>query len=117
MSTVIGWRSFVSIRISISVAAIVAVLGGTARDVGAQTSPAAETRAPDRASSPAARSPAAPHVRTGTERVALSLPDAIRRAMAQAPEVVIAQNNIRQAEARRIGAGVIMPVNPRISVD
>jgi cobalt-zinc-cadmium efflux system outer membrane protein len=37
--------------------------------------------------------------------------------MAQAPEVVTSQNNIRQAEARRVGAGVIMPVNPRVSVD
>jgi cobalt-zinc-cadmium efflux system outer membrane protein len=37
--------------------------------------------------------------------------------MAHSPEVVTAQNNIRQAEARRVGAGVIMPVNPRISVD
>jgi cobalt-zinc-cadmium efflux system outer membrane protein len=37
--------------------------------------------------------------------------------MEQAPEVVTAHNNIRQAEARRIGAGVIMPVNPRLSVD
>jgi cobalt-zinc-cadmium efflux system outer membrane protein len=41
----------------------------------------------------------------------------MRRAAEQAPEVVTAQNNIRQAEARRVGAGVIMPVNPRISVD
>jgi cobalt-zinc-cadmium efflux system outer membrane protein len=49
--------------------------------------------------------------------VALSLPDAIRRAITQAPEVITAQNNIRQAEARRVGAGVIMPVNPRVSVD
>jgi cobalt-zinc-cadmium efflux system outer membrane protein len=49
--------------------------------------------------------------------VALSLPEAIRRAITQAPEVITAQNNIRQAEARRVGAGVIMPVNPRVSVD
>jgi cobalt-zinc-cadmium efflux system outer membrane protein len=37
--------------------------------------------------------------------------------MEQAPEVVTAQHAIRQAEARRVGAGVIMPTNPRISVD
>jgi cobalt-zinc-cadmium efflux system outer membrane protein len=37
--------------------------------------------------------------------------------MAQAPEVVNAGQAIRQAEARRVGAGVILPTNPRLSVD
>jgi cobalt-zinc-cadmium efflux system outer membrane protein len=49
--------------------------------------------------------------------MALSLPEAVQRAMTQAPEVVNAQNFIRQAEARRIGAGIVMPINPRISAD
>lgn len=52
-----------------------------------------------------------------TEHLALSLPEAVKRAMANSPEVVQAQNNIRQAEARRIGAGVILPTNPRLSID
>jgi cobalt-zinc-cadmium efflux system outer membrane protein len=115
MSTVIGWRSFVSIRVSIlaaNFAAAVAISWCTARNAGAQTPPAAETSAPRRANAQAT-----PSADTGTERLALSLPDAIRRALAQSPEVINAQNNIRQAEARRIGAGVIMPINPRISVD
>jgi len=112
MSTVIGWRSFVSIRISISVAAIVAAFCCTTNETRAQTPPAAEAPPPPRSGGPAA-----PAADTGTEHVALSLPEAIRRAMAQAPEVITAQNHIRQAEARRVGAGVIMPINPRVSFD
>ena len=110
MSTVIGWRSLVSIRTSVSVAAIVAAF--CCNEAGAQTAPPAETLPP----TPRAYSPT-PAADMGTERVALSLPEAIRRAMAQAPEVIISQNNIRQAEARRVGAGIVMPVNPRISFD
>jgi cobalt-zinc-cadmium efflux system outer membrane protein len=66
---------------------------------------------------PAAEQVTLPGAMPASERVALSLHEAVRRAMAQAPEVVTSQNNIRQAEARRVGAGVILPVNPRISFD
>ena len=47
----------------------------------------------------------------------LSLTEALSRASAEAPEVIVAQHAVRQAEARRVGAGVVMPVNPRLSVD
>src|SRR5689334_19945144 len=112
MSTVSAWRSFVIIRISISIAAMAAAVCCTTNQAAAETPLAAEAvgQGPTRAPTPTASE-------TGAEHVALSLPEAIRRAMAQAPEVVAAQNNIRQAEARRVGAGVIMPVNPRLSVD
>jgi cobalt-zinc-cadmium efflux system outer membrane protein len=52
-----------------------------------------------------------------SERLALSLHEAVQRAMQQSPEVVNAERAIRTAEARRVGAGVIMPANPRLSVD
>jgi cobalt-zinc-cadmium efflux system outer membrane protein len=113
MSTVIGWRSFVSIRISMLIAALIAALWCTEKSAEAQAPPAVETPAPARPSTQAAPSPEVPT----TERVSISLPEAVRRAMEQAPEVVNAQNNIRQAEARRVGAGVIMPINPRVSFD
>src|SRR5690242_18059775 len=110
MSTVIRWRSFVSIRISIFLvgfAAAIAAFWCTAKEAGAQTSPAAAPPGSSRAAAPSAPATTGP----GTNRMALSLPEAIRRAMEQAPEVVNAQHDIRQAEARRIGAGVIMPTN------
>jgi cobalt-zinc-cadmium efflux system outer membrane protein len=49
--------------------------------------------------------------------LSLSLPDAIVRAEARAPEVALARRRIGEAEALRVGAGVVMPVNPRVSVD
>jgi cobalt-zinc-cadmium efflux system outer membrane protein len=52
-----------------------------------------------------------------SETLTLTLADALNRAMTESPEVVVARANIRQAEARRIGAGVILPNNPRLSVD
>src|SRR5260370_15763292 len=51
------------------------------------------------------------------ERVALSLEEALARASATAPEVAFAEKAVRLAEARRVGAGVVMPVNPRLSAD
>jgi cobalt-zinc-cadmium efflux system outer membrane protein len=51
------------------------------------------------------------------ERVALSLQDALARAAAAAPEVLFAERAVRQAEARRIGAGIVMPFNPRLAAD
>ncbi|HEY0712308.1 MAG TPA: TolC family protein [Polyangia bacterium] len=47
----------------------------------------------------------------------LSLAEARRLADTRAPEVVTARNRIREAEASRIGTGVRLPVNPRLSVD
>src|SRR5450432_1907610 len=37
--------------------------------------------------------------------------------MADAPEVVSGRQNVREADARRIGAGIIMPSNPRLAID
>jgi cobalt-zinc-cadmium efflux system outer membrane protein len=51
------------------------------------------------------------------ERVALSLEEALARAAAAAPEVAFAERAVRMAEARRVGAGIIMPANPRLSAD
>jgi len=116
MSTVTGWRFFVSIRVSIVVTGFAAVFAGswcTEKAAAAQTPPAADNPAAGGAEqqAPPRAAEAAPN------HVALSLAEAVKRAMAQAPEVVNAQHNIRQAEARRVGAGIIMPINPRVSVD
>ena len=49
--------------------------------------------------------------------LSLSLPEALDRAKAAGPEVTRARFAAREADARRVGAGIIMPVNPRLAVD
>jgi outer membrane protein, heavy metal efflux system len=49
--------------------------------------------------------------------ISLSLKDAIERAQAQAPEVVLAGRAVREAAARRVGAGIVLPTNPRLQFD
>lgn len=49
--------------------------------------------------------------------VALSMPEAAQRAARSALAVVLAAGQIREAQALRVGAGVIMPVNPRLALD
>ena len=49
--------------------------------------------------------------------LSLSLPDALARAKTDGPEVTRARFAAREADARRVGAGLIMPVNPRLAVD
>jgi cobalt-zinc-cadmium efflux system outer membrane protein len=49
--------------------------------------------------------------------VSLTLAEALQRAGAGAPEVSVMDHVVREREARRVGAGVVMPVNPRISAD
>lgn len=49
--------------------------------------------------------------------LSLTLAEAVNRAMADAPEVVSGRQNVREADARRIGAGIIMPSNPRLAID
>jgi outer membrane protein, heavy metal efflux system len=113
MSTVIGWRSFVSIRLSVFIAGVSCAISSswlTASEAAAQAATPPAEGAPLGENPP----PGAPPT---TDRVALSLPDAVNRAMALSPEVVTSKNNIRAAEARRVGAGIIMPVNPRVSID
>jgi cobalt-zinc-cadmium efflux system outer membrane protein len=51
------------------------------------------------------------------ERLSLSLKDALERASSAAPEVAVGESTVREAEARRVGAGIVLPVNPRLSVD
>lgn len=49
--------------------------------------------------------------------MSLSLAQAIAMADARSPDVVLASHSVRQAEARRVGAGIIMPANPRLSAE
>ncbi|HYQ41423.1 MAG TPA: TolC family protein [Polyangiaceae bacterium] len=49
--------------------------------------------------------------------LSLSLPDALARAKADGPEVTRARFAAREADAKRVGAGLVMPVNPRLAVD
>src|SRR5687767_9034051 len=151
MSTVIGWRSFVKIRVSIFIggfACAIAASSYMADEAWAQSGPGAPparapsgpapaaTAAPPSTSAPpstaaqpgstgpsatgappatgtppaTAGQPTNPSAASETqlpgslpasERLALSLPDAVRRAQEQSPEVVNAERNIRTAEARR----------------
>lgn len=50
-------------------------------------------------------------------KMALSLGDALARAEKHAPDVVMARYATRRAAAHRVGAGVVMPSNPTISLD
>lgn len=47
----------------------------------------------------------------------ISLSEARSRAAARSPEVRQAMLRIREAEATRVGAGIILPVNPRLELD
>lgn len=49
--------------------------------------------------------------------LSLSLRDALERAEQRAPEVALAGRLVREAQAQRVGAGIILPVNPRLNVD
>jgi outer membrane protein, heavy metal efflux system len=49
--------------------------------------------------------------------LSLTLAEAVSRAMADAPEVVTGRQNVLEADARRVGAGIVMPNNPRLSID
>lgn len=52
-----------------------------------------------------------------SEPLQLSLGDALVRAEQRAPDVVVAKSAERAAVARRVGAGVILPENPRLALD
>jgi cobalt-zinc-cadmium efflux system outer membrane protein len=45
------------------------------------------------------------------------LPEALERANQRAPELVLADLQIRQVDARRAGAGILLPENPRINLE
>ena len=51
------------------------------------------------------------------QALALSLPDALARGSERAPELVLWDRQIEQVEARRNGAGILLPVNPRLSLE
>ena len=51
------------------------------------------------------------------EGLGLSLPDALARSSERAPELVLAERQIEAVAARRAGAGIVMPANPRLSVE
>ncbi len=58
-----------------------------------------------------------PVASTATGTLSLSLKEAIERAQVHAPDVVMAGHAVRQASARRVGAGIILPTNPRLQFD
>jgi outer membrane protein, heavy metal efflux system len=47
----------------------------------------------------------------------LSLEEAMKRAERTVPEILTATSAIREAEATRVGAGIRLPVNPRLNVE
>jgi len=51
------------------------------------------------------------------QALSLSLDDALARAKTASPEVTRARFALREADAQRVGAGLVMPVNPRLAVD
>jgi outer membrane protein, heavy metal efflux system len=63
-----------------------------------------------------ARAEGIPSEVSGTP-LSLALAQAIQLAEARAPEVNMARHAVREAEARRVGAGVVLPSNPRLSMD
>lgn len=51
------------------------------------------------------------------EPLQLSLQQAIERASQRAPELVLADMRTRQVSARRAGAGILLPENPRLNLE
>jgi cobalt-zinc-cadmium efflux system outer membrane protein len=49
--------------------------------------------------------------------LSLSLKEALDRAEQRGPEVLLAGRAVQEARALRVGAGVVMPSNPRVTVD
>lgn len=47
----------------------------------------------------------------------LSLADALSAAHERAPDVILARYSVLEARARRVGAGLVMPSNPRVQVE
>jgi outer membrane protein, heavy metal efflux system len=62
---------------------------------------------------PAAGAQAKPEIET----VALSLEQALSLAETRSPDVVMARHWVNQNLAREVGAGIVMPTNPRLSGD
>ena len=49
--------------------------------------------------------------------LSLSLKEALERAEQRGPDVILAGRAVQEARALRVGAGVVMPSNPRVTVD
>jgi len=54
---------------------------------------------------------------SAAEGLTLSLPAAVARGAERAPELVLVERQIQEVQARRAGAGIVMPVNPRLQVE
>lgn len=61
--------------------------------------------------------PLSPRAAHAAQPLALSLAEAMERAKATSPEVTRARYAAREADAKRVGAGIRLPVNPRLSVE
>ncbi|MEO6601189.1 MAG: hypothetical protein ABIQ16_15025, partial [Polyangiaceae bacterium] len=59
---------------------------------------------------------AAPSAQAATP-LSLSLQEALSRAKATGPEVTRARYALREADAKRVGAGLVVPGNPRLQVE
>ena len=59
----------------------------------------------------------APRPASAAAPLSLSLDEALARAKATGPEVTRARYAVREADAKRVGAGLVMPANPRLQVD
>jgi cobalt-zinc-cadmium efflux system outer membrane protein len=56
-------------------------------------------------------------VTVAAQALRLSLADALARVDQRAPELVLAESALREAQARRTGAGILLPTNPRLAVE
>lgn len=54
---------------------------------------------------------------TDADPISLSLEGAVSRAVAAGPEVTRARFALHEAAAHRVGAGLVVPQNPRLAVD
>ena len=54
---------------------------------------------------------------SAAQELSLSLPAALDRSLTRAPELVLADQQLREIDARRNGAGILLPVNPRLTVE
>mgnify|MGYP003444494999 FL=1 len=55
--------------------------------------------------------------RSAAQALSLSLPNALERSLQHAPELVLAEQQLREIDARRNGAGILLPANPRLTVE
>ena len=90
------WFHPVVVNVALALSVIVAAAGEASADPGA---------------------PTAAGDATNGAALSLSLKDAILRAEQRAPDVVLAGHAVREAKAQRVSAGVVFPVNPRLSGD